>query len=61
MEQNFMFDSLNPKDKKSILDAVVLVTRKAGDVIIKQDDDGDNFYLVESGVLSCHRLMNKTD
>lgn len=35
MENNFMFSSLNPKDKKSILDAVVLVTKSAGETIIK--------------------------
>lgn len=35
MESNFMFNSLNPKDKKQILDAVVLVTKSKGEVIIK--------------------------
>ena len=35
MESNFMFNTLNPKDKKSILDAVTLVTKSKGDVIIK--------------------------
>jgi len=34
MEGNFLFDSLNPKDKKSILDAIVPEEKKAGDVII---------------------------
>jgi len=35
MESNFMFNTLNPKDKKQILDAVVLVTKSKGEVIIK--------------------------
>ena len=35
MEQNFMFSTLNPKDKKSILDAMNFVNAKAGDYIIK--------------------------
>jgi hypothetical protein len=34
MEQNFMFKELNPKDKKSILDAMAIVTKNAGDCII---------------------------
>jgi len=47
MENNFMFSSLNPKDKKKILNAVLPMNKKEGDVIIRQGDDGDNFYLVE--------------
>lgn len=44
-----MFDSLNPVETKSIIDAIVPTTKKPDDVIIKQGDDGDNFYVVESG------------
>jgi cAMP-dependent protein kinase regulator len=29
--------------------------------VIKQGDDGDNFYLVESGELTCSKLMNADD
>jgi cAMP-dependent protein kinase regulator len=61
MENNFMFSTLNPKDKKKILDAVLPMTKKAGDVIIKQGDDGDNFYLVEQGTLTCTKLINPDD
>lgn len=32
---NFMFDALNPKDTKAIIDAIVPTQKKAGDVIIK--------------------------
>jgi hypothetical protein len=35
MDGNFMFDNLNPKDKKSIIDAIVPTQKKGGDVIIK--------------------------
>lgn len=48
-----MFDTLNPVDTKSIIDAIVPTQKKSGEVIIKQGDDGDNFYVVESGVLTC--------
>jgi len=30
-----MFDSLNPKDKKSIIDAIIPTVKEAGDVIIR--------------------------
>jgi len=47
MANNFLFESLNPKDKKAVLDAIVGVKFKEGDVVIKEGDDGDNFYLIE--------------
>lgn len=48
-----MFDSLNPVDTKSIIDAILPTSKKAGESIIQQGDDGDNFYVVESGTLTC--------
>lgn len=35
MSGNFMFDQLNPKDKKAILDAVKAVQKKKDEIIIK--------------------------
>lgn len=61
MQQNFMFNSLNPKDEKAILLAVVAVHKKKGDIIIKEGDDGDNFYLLESGELDCVKRLKPTD
>ena len=61
MASNFMFASLNPKDKLAVLNAIQGVNMKAGDVVIKEGDDGDNFYLVESGELTCSKRLNKTD
>ena len=52
-----MFDSLNPVETKSIIDAIVPTSKKAGDVIIKQGDDGDNFYVVEKGLLTCTKKL----
>ena len=52
-----MFDSLSPVDTKAIIDAIVPTLRKAGDVIIKQGDDGDNFYVVEQGKLTCTKKL----
>jgi CRP-like cAMP-binding protein len=33
------------------------VKKKAGDQIIKEGDDGDNLYVVESGVLTCTKIF----
>ena len=35
MEGNWMFEALNPKDSKAIIGAIVPVSKKQGDVIIK--------------------------
>ena len=61
MSKNFIFDSLNPQEKKSILDAIVPKKFKAGDCIIKEGDAGDNFYLVENGELNCTKRINPED
>lgn len=61
MEGNFMFDTLNPVDTKAIIDAIEATSRKAGDVIIQQGDDGDNFYVVEEGLLTCTKRMKADD
>ena len=54
-----MFDALNPKDTKAIIDAIIPTRKNAGDVIITQGEDGDNFYVVESGRLDCTKKFNE--
>jgi hypothetical protein len=31
------------------------VTKKAGEQVIKQGEDGDNLYVVEQGILTCSK------
>lgn len=61
MKSNFLFASLNPKDKKAVLNAILGVKKAAGNVIIKEGDDGDNFYLVEAGELTCSKFLKPED
>lgn len=56
-----MFEALNPKDEKAILDAIVPVSKKQGDVIIKQGDEGDSFYILEKGTLTCSKFLKPSD
>lgn len=56
-----MFDSLNPVDKKSIIDAILPMKKKNNEVVIKEGDDGDNFYIVEKGQLDCKKFLQPTD
>lgn len=53
LEQAFMFSCLNPQELEIVLNAMQNVKKKVGDLIIKEGDDGDNLYVVESGILTC--------
>jgi len=46
----FIFRSLDKKQIDRVLDAMFGRGVQANDVIIEQGDDGDNFYIIESGV-----------
>ena len=46
----FMFRSLDSTQVNDLLDAMFSRVVQKGDVIIEQGDDGDNFYVIESGV-----------
>ena len=48
--------SLEPYERHKISDALESVTFKDGDVIIKQGDVGDNFYIIESGTVRVVQL-----
>lgn len=45
-----LFRSLDPAEVSQVLDAMFEKIVKEGDVIIKQGDDGDNFYVIENGL-----------
>lgn len=46
----FIFRSLEQKQMDRVIDAMFGREVTCGDVIIEQGDDGDNFYVIESGV-----------
>jgi cAMP-dependent protein kinase regulator len=45
----FLFRSLDAKQKEAVIDAMFGRDCVVGDTIIEQGDDGDNFYIIESG------------
>lgn len=51
VEKNFIFQGLDEKGTKIVVDAIFPVPKEDGDVIIQQGDEGDNFYIVDSGVV----------
>lgn len=53
LEQAFMFSCLNPQELEIVLNAMQYIKKHPGDLIIREGDDGDNLYVVESGTLTC--------
>jgi cAMP-dependent protein kinase regulator len=48
-----MFENLDDKDSAIVIDAMEEKKFKTGDRVIKEGDDGDELFVVESGSLEC--------
>lgn len=49
IEKNVLFCHLDDGEKADIFDAMFPVLHKAGEAIINQGDEGDNFYVIDEG------------
>lgn len=49
IEKNVLFKHLDKKEKGDIFDAMFPVVHKSGEIIIRQGDEGDNFYIIDEG------------
>lgn len=49
IEQNVLFKFLDEAEKSEIFDAMFPVVHKKDEIIIKQGDAGDNFYIIDEG------------
>eukprot|EP01017_Pseudomicrothorax_dubius_P043899 TRINITY_DN7375_c0_g3_i1.p1 TRINITY_DN7375_c0_g3~~TRINITY_DN7375_c0_g3_i1.p1 ORF type:complete len:393 (-),score=123.23 TRINITY_DN7375_c0_g3_i1:146-1324(-) len=56
---SFMFSALDPRELNIVILAMEERTFNAGETVIKQGDDGDVLYVVDSGVLDCFRRPRK--
>jgi cAMP-dependent protein kinase regulator len=61
LKNHVLFEHLDELEANSVQDAMFLVEYNRGDEIIKQGDDGDNFYIVESGVVEIFIASEKAD
>jgi cAMP-dependent protein kinase regulator len=50
LDESFLFNTLNEKDQNIVLDAMNEENFQKGDVVIREGDDGDVLYVVESGL-----------
>jgi len=49
IEKNILFSHLDDAERSDIFDAMFTVKHNEGEVIIQQGDEGDNFYIIDSG------------
>eukprot|EP00301_Raphidiophrys_heterophryoidea_P008935 c13230_g1_i1.p1 GENE.c13230_g1_i1~~c13230_g1_i1.p1 ORF type:complete len:412 (-),score=92.89 c13230_g1_i1:350-1585(-) len=57
LRKNFLFSSLDDDAAGDIVNAIVEMKFTAGDVVVRQGDDGDFFYIIEEG--STHIFVSK--
>ncbi|XP_064407002.1 cAMP-dependent protein kinase type I-alpha regulatory subunit-like [Halichondria panicea] len=57
IEKNILFSHLDEDERSDIFDAMFLVREVAGKTIIQQGDEGDNFYVIDSGEVDI--IVNK--
>jgi len=52
-----MFNALDEKELKIVVDAIEEVKVQPGQIVIKEGDQGDCMYVVEFGQLNCTKLF----
>ena len=59
--QSFIFNSLEDKELKTVIDSFEEKKYKAGENVITQGEEGDVLYLVDSGELDCEKVFKAGD
>lgn len=49
LANNILLSTLNDEERAEVFENMFTVTAKPGELIIKQGDEGDNFYIIEQG------------
>lgn len=55
--ESFMFSALSDKEQEVVVDAMKEEKFEPDDVVIKQGDDGEVLYVVESGLYNCAKIF----
>jgi cAMP-dependent protein kinase regulator len=56
--QAFMFTALDQKEFNIVVDAIEVIEGPAGDFIIKEGDQGDCMYVLDTGSLDCTKVFS---
>ena len=59
--QSFIFNSLEDQDMETVIDAFEEKKYKSGEYVIKEGEEGDVVYLVDTGELDCEKTFKKGD
>jgi cAMP-dependent protein kinase regulator len=59
--QSFLFNSLEEKELNTVIDAFEEKHYVKGDFVIRQGEQGDVLYLIESGTLNCYKTFKKEE
>ncbi|KAM9462775.1 protein kinase, cAMP-dependent, regulatory, type I, alpha (tissue specific extinguisher 1) b isoform 1-T1 [Clarias gariepinus] len=54
IEKNVLFSHLDDNERSDIFDAMFPVTYIAGETVIQQGDEGDNFYVIDQGEMDVY-------
>jgi cAMP-dependent protein kinase regulator len=57
--KSFIFNMLDDKELKIVIDAMEEYTCKEGDYVIKQGDPGAVLYIIEKGTYDCYKTFSK--
>ncbi|XP_075755649.1 cAMP-dependent protein kinase type I-beta regulatory subunit isoform X1 [Pelodiscus sinensis] len=55
ISKNVLFAHLDDNERSDIFDAMFPVMHIAGETVIQQGDEGDNFYVIDQGEVDAHR------
>lgn len=58
LANNFIFASLDDKDKKTVIDAMEEKKYTRGETVIQQGDAGSELYIIEVGHLECTKKFD---
>merc|ERR1719265_1370977 len=59
--KSFMFNGLETKDFDAVIGAMLEVNAEPEQVLIKEGDDGDFLFVIESGILDCKKVIEGAD